>query len=341
MAKIFETELTKKEILKYVGHSGQLMGARRMTIDEGPGKGTAVIRVRNGIGLDITILPDRGLDIWEAYYKGIPLAWISKSELIANTHYDDKGAGWLRSFNGGLLTTCGLRNVGVPVETEGESFGVHGRYSNTPATHINIHEYWEDDEFYIKISGKIREAITFGENLVVNRTITLSTRDNTIDIHDQIVNESFRQEEYMLLYHFNWGYPLVNENLKVDIDVLNTEPRDFKLESPARWQKFNLPTHNFQEEVFFHDVKPDQTNQCKYQLTNHKIGLQTEVKWNRDVLDHLVQWKMPGEGDYVLGMEPANCRVMGRAEEKKTGRIKKLDSFEEKNINIVLTIRNI
>lgn len=341
MAKVFKKDFSKKELLKHVGHSSQLMGARRLTIDEGPGKGTSVIRVRNGIGLDITILPDRGLDIWEAYYKGIPIAWISKSDLVANTHYDDKGAGWLRSFNGGLLTTCGLRNVGVPVETESESFGVHGRYSNTPATHIGIREFWEDNEYIIKISGKIREAITFGENLVVNRTIALSTRDNTIDIHDQLINESFRQEEYMILYHFNWGYPFVDENLRVSIDASNTEARDFKFDSPSRWQSFNIPTPNFQEEVFFHTVKPDKSDHCKYELTNHAIGLQAEVKWNSDALDHLVQWKMAGEGDYVLGMEPANCRVMGRKEEKESGRIKKLNSFEEKNINILLTICSI
>ncbi len=341
MANIFNKNLSKKELLRRMGHTSQIMGARRMTVEEGPGKGTSVIRVRNGLGLDITILPDRGLDIMEAYYDGMPLAWIPKNDLVANTHYDDKGAGWLRSFNGGLLTTCGLRNVGVPVETEGESFGVHGRYSNTPATHTGIREYWEDDDYFIKITGKIREAVTFGENLVVNRTITLSTKENTISIDDQVVNESFRKEAFMILYHFNWGFPLADEHLEVAIETLNTEARDFELTGPDQWQKFSPPVPGIKEKVFFHDVKKDKQGLSKYQLINREAGLTAEVKWNKDALDHLVQWIMPGEGDYVLGLEPANCRVMGRKEEKKGGRLKYLESFEEKNIHIGLTFYHI
>lgn len=341
MANLFGKKLSRKEIMRRVGHSSQLMGARRMSVEEGLGKGTSAIRVRNGLGLDLTILPDRGLDIWETYYDGIPIAWIPKNELVANTHYDDKGGGWLRSFNGGLLTTCGLRNVGSPVEMEHESFGVHGRFSNTPATHVSIHEYWDEDDFFIQVSGKIREAITFGENLVVNRTITLSTKDNVIDIHDRIVNEGFRQEALLILYHFNWGYPLIDENLHVEIDAANTEARDFELTNPSQWQNFSKPVRNFGEKVFFHVVKPDDQGQCKYQLSNQIAGLQAEVKWNGDALDHLTQWKMHGEGDYVLGLEPANCRVMGRREETSSGRIKYLESFQEKNIHIRLTIRHI
>ncbi len=341
MAHIFGKYLSKKELLKHMGNASQLMGARRLTVEEGPGKGTSLIRVRNGLGLDISILPDRGLDIMEAYYDGIPLAWIPKNDLVANTHYDDKGAGWLRSFNGGLLTTCGLRNVGVPVETDGESFGVHGRYSNTPATHVGIHEFWQDDDYFIKITGKIREAVTFGENLVVNRTITLSTRENSITIDDQIVNEGFRKEAFMILYHFNWGYPIADEHLKIAIDALNTEGRDFELTGSDQWQNFSPPIHDISEKVFFHDVKPDEKGHGQYRLINKKAGVEAEVKWNKDALDQLVQWKMPGEGDYVLGLEPANCRVMGRLEEEKAGRIKYLDSFEEKNVHISLTFRNV
>ena len=341
MAQIYGKKLSKKEILKRIGHTSQIMGARRMTVEEGPGKGTSVIRVRNGLGLDITILPDRGLDIMEAGYDGMPLAWIPKNDLVSNVHYDDKGAGWLRSFNGGLLTTCGLRNVGAPAEIEGESFGVHGRYSNTPATQVGIEEYWSNDDYFIKISGKIREAVTFGENLVVNRTITLSTRENTIHIDDQIVNESFRKEAIMILYHFNWGFPLADEHLEIDIDTSNTIGRDFDMADPDQWRKFSKPVHNINEEVYFHEVNADRQGRCRYRLTNKNAGLQTEVEWNKDALDQLVQWKMPGEGDYVLGLEPANCRVMGRLEETNSGRIKYLDSFEEKNVHICLTFRHI
>ena len=76
MAKLFNINYSKKEILQRVGNISQIMGAQRMTISEGPAKGTEVIRMRNGQGLDISLIPDRALDIYQASYKSVPLAWI-------------------------------------------------------------------------------------------------------------------------------------------------------------------------------------------------------------------------------------------------------------------------
>ena len=51
---------------------------------------------------------------------GRPLAWRSPTGNIAPGLYEPQGIGWLRGFHGGLLTTCGLRNTGIPSDDEGE-----------------------------------------------------------------------------------------------------------------------------------------------------------------------------------------------------------------------------
>jgi hypothetical protein len=84
----------------YIGHTSQIGGTQRLIVDEGKGKGTSVIRVRNGIGLDFTLLPDKGLDILDVQLGGVQLAWISRNGLVANSFFDGSGAGWLRSFGG-------------------------------------------------------------------------------------------------------------------------------------------------------------------------------------------------------------------------------------------------
>ena len=41
-----------------------------------------------------------------------------------------------------------------------------------------------------------------------------------------------------------------------------------------------------------------------------------------------MQWTMTGEGTYVLGLEPATCRVEGSAAEEAAGRVIRLEPGE-------------
>ena len=116
---------SNSEMSGYIGDSSQAGGTQKLIIDEGKGKGTSIIRVRNGNGLDFTVLADKGMDLFDIHHEGIQLAWISRNGLVANSFFDGTGLGWLRSFGGGMLTTCGLRNVGPPEDDEGEHFGLH------------------------------------------------------------------------------------------------------------------------------------------------------------------------------------------------------------------------
>ena len=43
------------------------------------------------------------------------------------------------------------------------------------------------------------------------------------------------------------------------------------------------------------------------------------VKYNKSELPEFTQWKMNGTREYVVGMEPANCRVEGRDKERERG----------------------
>jgi hypothetical protein len=278
-------------------------------------------------------VPDRALDIFDASYKGVPLAWISSNGMVHNSHYDSREAGWLRSFGGGLLVTCGLRNVGPPCTIDGEHFGLHGRISSTPATHVNIHTFWKEENYFIEVSGEIRETNVFGENLVCYRTIGVSTLHNRIDIRDRFVNEGFREERLALLYHFNWGSPLLSEHSELILDPVQTRVRDSSATVDS-WNQFSPPTPNVNEVVYLHEMKGGKENHVKYRLQNSTLGFGAEVAWKCDQLPYLTQWKMMGQGEYVLGLEPGNCFPMGRVHEMENHRMDLLQSFEEKNFTL-------
>ncbi|MGK7393927.1 MAG: aldose 1-epimerase family protein [Candidatus Cyclobacteriaceae bacterium M3_2C_046] len=325
----------KNQLLQYVGNHSQLMGAQKYTIEEGPGKGNSIIRVRNGKALDFTITPDRGLDVFEIYFKGIPLAWISKNGLVGNQHYEPEGMGWLRSFPGGMINTCGLRNAGVPVNDQGEAFGLHGRYSHLPADKVNTLEHWQQNQYDIKVSGLVRQANTFAENLLNYRTIEVNNQNDEIILSDRIMNEGFRSEQLMILYHLNWGYPLLSQNTELVLDANTITMRDKHQEKHLNeWNQFSEPIPGYQEVVFFHDLKEDARGQVCYTLRNRKIGVQVQVKWLKDQLPYLTQWKMMGQGEYVVGLEPGNCYPMGRIEEREQNRSEFLQPGQAKDIKL-------
>ena len=96
--------MEKKELLKYVGSVEQIGGVRDVTFNDGKAKGVRAIEIDTG-KLRFTVLPDRCMDIAQAYYEGTSVAWISKTGVVAPQFYEKDEKCWLRSFTGGLLTT--------------------------------------------------------------------------------------------------------------------------------------------------------------------------------------------------------------------------------------------
>ena len=111
-----------------VGNLDQIASAVSSIVSDGAAAGSRAIDLRVWDGIDLRLLPDRGLDAGAAWFGGVPIAWISpagETGPIPNPRDQD----WSRGFNGGLVTTCGLRNVGAP----SEGHGLHGEISMQPA----------------------------------------------------------------------------------------------------------------------------------------------------------------------------------------------------------------
>ena len=141
-------------------------GISHFTHADGKAKGVSTLRVRTARGLEFWVVPDRGMDIFEATFQGTSLCWHSPNGMVHPAYYSTRGAEWLRSFPGGLLATCGLTTAGAASEDNGESLGVHGSISNTPAEAVRWSEHWEGDDCLLTVSGKLREASVHGPNLV-------------------------------------------------------------------------------------------------------------------------------------------------------------------------------
>lgn len=331
----------KRQLLKYVGDFSQVFGIKEYTLTAGKAKGVKAFDVKTGSGLEFTVLADRSLDISALSFKGTNCSYLSKTGIIAPEYYNEQDNGFLRSFFSGFLTTCGLRNVGSPCIENGESLSMHGRISNTPGEDICAQTEWIDGIPILTISGKMREAMLFGENLILKRKIICKYGENKIIIQNSVENFGFKKEALMLLFHFNIGYPLLDKDALLATPTAELDPRDAEAEKGrAFYAQCQPPTPEYAEQVFYHRLKADQQGNTSVALVNRKIELGIAIHFNKNQLFNFTQWKQMGEGEYVMGLEPCNCYVGGRTDPRNDGVLEYLAPGEIRNFELTIEVLN-
>lgn len=343
MVEVYGRKLSRSELLRRVGDMSQLGGLRRMTIAEGPGKGVGTVEVNTGSGLTYTILLDRGMDISAAGYQGRSLCWRSSTGDRHPAFFEPEGLGWLRLFFGGLMITCGMTQVGAPCEDQGEELGVHGRFTSLPAERIRLIEEWDGQDYIMAVEGELRESVVFGVNLVCRRRISSWLGKNRIVVEDKVANEGHKPTPHMYLYHCNFGYPLVDEGTRLLTPARKVIPRDADAKAGSReYQRMSGPVPRFREQIFFHDLSRNRRGETCVALINEDFGdgegFGVVMRYPVESLPHFTQWKMMGERTYTCGLEPGNCRVLGRAQERAEGRLVTLRPGQSVNYRLELEV---
>jgi hypothetical protein len=337
MTQLFGRNFTRSDILQRVGDISQLAAVRLMRLEDGSEEGVRLIEARTGTGFRFNVLPSRGMDISFAEYKGIPLSWRSCTGDVSPAFYEPDGDGWHRIFYGGMVITCGLTNVGAACQDQGEELGRHGRISATPAECVYADGQWEGDEYNLIIHGRMRLASFWGENLIMTRRIHSQMGQSSFKIIDEVENHGFRSEPLMFLYHVNIGFPLLSEESVILIPSKKTVPMDASVKAEA-YAKLHTPLPEAQSQVFYHETASDPDGSVPVALINEKLSLGLCIRYNRNQLKNLVQWKMLGQGAYVLGIEPANCHVEGRAAERARGTLEFLPPGGKKQFTLELGV---
>jgi hypothetical protein len=340
MAQLYGKNWTKNELLQHIGHVNQVAGIKPLEAVDGLVRGSRLFEVWTGSGLNFRVLAERALDITACHYRGMSLAWMASPGEVHPAYYDPKGLGWLRSFSGGLLVTCGLDQYGSPNTDSGEDFGQHGRISNLPAESVNVRTQWVGNEYELEISGEVGQTRIFGENLVLRRRILTRLGSNKITFADTVSNEAYVSQPHMILYHFNLGFPLICGDTVLRLDTEQTAARDAEAESGLKtWSKLQPPTPGYREQVFRHTVKADASGKARVEIENPTLGVGLRLTYDRAVLPHLFQWKMMGQGTYVLGIEPGNSSgIEGRAVARQRNDLPMLEPGESRAYRLELEV---
>jgi len=270
------------------------------------------VRVRRGI--ELRIHRRRGLDVGAAWFRGTPLAWIGPAG-----EGGTEAADWRSAWGGGLVTTCGLDNVGAP----SEGVGQHGTYTFLEAKDVWIERSSEE--------VVVRATIEDPRGLQVQRTIRSTAGAGRLELTDRTTNVGAESLEAPLLYHVNLGWPLWDEGARVESDADQVRPRDEDA-AGADWASAPPEPVGEPERVWEH------VGATGASVVNQRLGLRVEVSSN---LDRLWQWVDPAPGVYALALEPANCSVLGRAHDRPEGRLPFLEPGAERTTTIAVTAEEV
>jgi hypothetical protein len=332
--------------LNKLSNPAQLGGIEISVLDNGAGRGTRIAWINTGTGLRYKVVIDRAMDIADAFYNQHSLAWLSHAGVASPQPFAHHGIDWLRTFGGGLLTTCGLDHVGGPETDQFGERGIHGLISNISGeveTIIQPDPLQGKMEF--SLSGKMKQTQVFGPSLELKRTLSGTLGHSVIRIRDEVINRGNTTAPHMLLYHLNFGWPLADEGA----DILWKGPWEFSGEKDKakifregnNFRKCPPPlvAHNAGgEEVAFIDIAPDASGHCTAGIYNNKINLALAVRFNKKELPWLINWQHWGKGEYVTALEPATNPPIGQAKARAQNKLILLEPGETRIYNLEMEV---
>lgn len=332
--------------LEKVTNPSQVGGIETSVLDNGLGAGTRIAWINTGAGLRFKVVIDRAMDIADAFFNQHSLSWLSRLGAMKAQPFADRGTDWLRTFGGGLLVTCGLTHTGGPEQDDFGARGLHDQISNSPAEIIAIIQPdLRDAEPTMSMTGIIRQGHPLGPNLELKRTIQAVLGKPTIYIDDRITNYGNTAVPHMLLYHFNFGWPLVDEGSRLlwhgSWEARETGAKNKLFKEGQAFKKCSAPLsiHNGQgEEAAFIDVKSDPNGKCQCGVYNEHLGLAVSLSFQKSQLPWLTNWQHWGRGEYVTGLEPGTHPPIGQHKARAQQQLILLKPGESRGYTLTLDV---
>ncbi len=275
----------------------------------------------------VEILPTRGMGIAEAISRGTRFGWDSPVQGPVHPMWvpldEPSGLGWLDGFDE-MMVRCGLVNNGAPdFDAHGNLiYPLHGRIANLPAVSVAV----EIDEANgtIVAKGTVLESRFHFHRWQLETEMRLRLDSNEIEIVDRVTNLSDRVCSFQMLYHNNFGAPVLEAGSKFHAAAKRVAPRDEHAAVGIEdWNLISAPNADYAEEVFFLDLASDEGGFSKVVLANADESLAASIRYDTATMPCFSLWKNTvGENDgYVCGLEPATNFPNPRSFEQRHGRV--------------------
>ncbi len=323
----------------------------KRTLHGGLQDGVDIVHVNNG-ELSFSVLPTRGMGIWKASYRDIPIGWQSPARGPVHPKFvnlqERGGLGWLYGFDE-LLARCGMDSNGAPgedviIDNNGNPSSVnltlHGRVANLPAHRVDI--LADAAAGTVSVSGEVDESALFCPGLRLKTTISTKRLSNAITLVEEIENLKSTPAEMQMLYHWNFGPPFLGRGSKLLAPVRELAPRDPRAaEGMNQVDTYLPPTPGYVEQVYFYELHAGGDGKTLIALKNAAGDRAVTLRFASKELPCFTQWKNTvGESDgYVTGLEPGTNYPNPKKVERERGRVVKIAPGESYRCEVTLEIQ--
>jgi hypothetical protein len=319
----------------------------KSTLHGGKQEGVDLITVNNG-RLSFIVVPTRGMGVLRVELGDVRLGWDSAVKEVVHPAYVNLesrgGLGWLEGFNEWMVR-CGLEWAGHPGkdkfinnvgdETEMD-LTLHGKIANIPASEVEV-VVDRDPPHRIRVRGRVDERMFYGPKLALWTEISTEPGANTFRISDSVTNHSAFDQEFQIIYHANYGPPLLEQGAQFVGAVKQVTPFNaHAAKAVAHYQEYSAPTKGFIEQVYCLQPHADEAGRTTIMLRNRAATRAATMHFSVNELPYVTLWNNTNarEEGYVTGLEPGTGFPYTRRLERLAGRVPKLKPGEGRRFTL-------
>jgi galactose mutarotase-like enzyme len=270
--------------------------------------------------LRLTILPEKGADIYEFFYKPSGVDLMMRTPAGLQPPGKQAQADFLENYEGAWQEL--FPNTGDACEYYGVMLPMHGEVALLPWTY----RVEQDDESGTAVRFTVHCMQTpFG----LERLMRLKAGESTVEIEGRVTNESDEP------VHFVWGHHVVLGGAFLEGGCIVDAPADIVVTPDALYEpdSARLAPGQHEKWPFARGRNPDEQidlrqvpwpaiqshddafltalDRGEVSVRNPRLGLRFTLNWDADIFRYIVLWQPYGgpasppiNGTYGLGIEP-------------------------------------
>jgi hypothetical protein len=197
--------------------------------------------------------------------------------------------------------------------------------ANRPAQKLEV--LVDPDQGEVSVRGVVEETRFHFTKLRMTSTYTVRAGKSAIWVRDEVENFSGSPAEIQMLYHINFGQPLLDPGARFLAPLARLMPRNARAaEGLSAWDVYAPPVAGYAEQVYFLELLADARGETQSLLANAARDRGVSLHVNKRQLPCYTLWKntTASSDGYVTGLEPGTNYPNPRSFEGRQGRVVRL-----------------